>query len=103
MALELRRLVWFVTNGILPRPPGAASSKRVLDGALFTDARARRARLGSRARLWVENLPMGSHFIEGRARRGPPWRGRGVWGAANRSSFASIGARRPAYSPNKMN
>jgi len=49
----------------------------VLDGALGTDARARRARLGSRARLWVENLPMGSHFTEGGARRGMsvarPW------------------------------
>jgi len=49
----------------------------VLDGALGTDARARRARPGSRARRWVENLPMGSHFIEGGARRGMcvarPW------------------------------
>jgi len=44
----------------------------VLDGALGTDARARRVRLGSRARLWVGNLPMGSHFIEGGARRGTP-------------------------------
>src|SRR5438445_438757 len=51
-------------------PPG--SFKRMLDGALFTDARARRAPLGSRARLWVENLPLGSHFIEGGARRGLP-------------------------------
>jgi len=31
----------------------------MLDGALFTDARARRARLGSRACLWVESLPRG--------------------------------------------
>src|SRR5213592_2419370 len=49
----------------------------MLDGALFTDASARRARLGSCARLWVENLPMGSHFSEGGARRGMslarPW------------------------------
>src|SRR5947207_14437363 len=44
----------------------------MLDGALGTDARARRVRLGSRARLWVGNLPMGSHFIEGGARRGTP-------------------------------
>src|SRR3989442_1537487 len=76
-ALDVRRLAWFVTKGILPRPPGAASSKRVLDGALGTDAPARRTRLGSRARLLVENLPMGSHFIEGGARRGlsvaRPW------------------------------
>src|SRR5437773_832528 len=44
----------------------------MLDGARGTDARARRVRLGSRARLWVGNLPMGSHSIEGGARRGPP-------------------------------
>src|SRR5437588_49739 len=67
----------------------------MLDGALGTDAPTRRARLGSGARLWVENLPMGSHFIEGPARRGPPWRGRGVWGAADRSLFGSIGAMAP--------
>src|SRR2546427_335913 len=49
----------------------------MLDGALFPGARARRAPLGSRARLSVENLPMGSDFIEGGARRGlsvaRPW------------------------------
>ncbi len=49
----------------------------MLDGALFTDARGRRAPRGSRARLWGENLPMGNHFIEGGARRGMsvarPW------------------------------
>jgi len=44
----------------------------MLDGALGTEARARRARLGGGARLWVGNLPMGSHFIEGGARRGTP-------------------------------
>jgi len=33
IALELRRLAWFVTNGILPPPP--ASFKRLL-GAGFT-------------------------------------------------------------------
>jgi len=44
----------------------------MLDGALFTDARARRAPLGARARPWDENLPMGSHPTEGRARRGRP-------------------------------
>src|SRR6266702_3179603 len=32
----------------------------------------RRVRLRGRARRWVENLPMGSHFIEGGARRGLP-------------------------------
>ena len=40
----------FVTNGILPLPPGAASSKRVLDGALNTAAQARRAAHGASAR-----------------------------------------------------
>src|SRR5947199_206863 len=53
------------------------SFKRMLDGALFTDARARRAPLGARARPWDENLTMGSHPTEGRARRGRsvarPW------------------------------
>src|SRR5438477_5866381 len=44
----------------------------MLDGALGTEARTRRARLGGGARLWVGNLPMGSHFIEGGARRGTP-------------------------------
>src|SRR5438067_12478063 len=44
----------------------------MLDGALGTEARARRARLGGGARLWVGNLPMGSDFIEGGARRGTP-------------------------------
>ena len=44
----------------------------MLDGALFTDARARRAPLGARARPWDENLPMGSDLIEGGARRGTP-------------------------------
>src|SRR5207253_2824975 len=48
------------------------SFKRMLDGALFTDARARRAPLGARARPWDENLTMGSHPTEGRARRGLP-------------------------------
>jgi len=69
----------------------------VLDGALGTDARARRAWLGSRARRWVENLPMGSHFIEGGARRGlsvaRPWGvGRGEPGAGPRAS--ALGAPR---------
>ena len=44
----------------------------MLDGALFTDARARRAPLGARARPWNENLTMGSYPTEGRARRGRP-------------------------------
>jgi len=35
----------------LPRQTGAASSKRMLDGALGTEARTRRARLGGRAAL----------------------------------------------------
>jgi len=48
------------------------SFKRMLDGALCTDARARRAPLGARARPWDENLTMGSHPTEGRARRGRP-------------------------------
>jgi len=38
-------------------PP--VSFKRMLDGALFTDARARRAPLAARARPWDENLTMG--------------------------------------------
>src|SRR2546425_188030 len=59
------------TNAILPRP-GAASFKRLLDGALFPDARARRAPLGARARPWAGKLPVGSHPTEGRARRGLP-------------------------------
>src|SRR5256885_258570 len=50
----------------------------MLDGALFTDARARRAPLGARARPWDENLTMGSHPTEGSARRGRPVAGR--WG-----------------------
>jgi len=49
----------------------------VLDGALGTEPRARRARLGPRARRWAGKLPMGSHFFEGAARRGMsvarPW------------------------------
>src|SRR6266702_1629615 len=44
----------------------------MLDGALCTDARARRARLGIRARRWAGKLPVGSHPTEGRARRGTP-------------------------------
>src|SRR5437016_4232736 len=44
----------------------------MLDGALFTDARARRAPLGARARPWVGTLSVGSHPPEGRARRGAP-------------------------------
>src|SRR5437762_9211549 len=44
----------------------------MLDGALGPEARARRAPLGGGARLWVENLPMGSDLIEGGARRGTP-------------------------------
>jgi len=49
----------------------AASFKRVLDGALCTDAR-RAARGWAAAPPWVENLPMGSHPTEGHARRGTP-------------------------------
>src|SRR5437762_14359580 len=60
------------TTAILPPHTAPVSSKRMLDGALGTDARARRARLGGGARLWVGNLPMGSHFSEGGARRGTP-------------------------------
>src|SRR3989454_12074738 len=44
----------------------------MLDGAPFTDARARRAPLGTRARPWDENLTMGSDLLEGGARRGIP-------------------------------
>jgi len=44
----------------------------MLDSALFPDARARRAPLGARAHPWDENLPMRSHLLEGRARRGTP-------------------------------
>src|SRR2546426_537751 len=44
----------------------------MLDGALFPDARARRAPLGAGARPWDEDLTMGSHLTEGRARRGRP-------------------------------
>src|SRR6266536_867133 len=44
----------------------------MLDGALYTDARARRARLGARARRWIEKLPVGNHPTEGGARRGKP-------------------------------
>src|SRR5437899_318308 len=60
------------TTAILPQHRAPVSSKRMLDGALGTEARARRARLGGGARLWVANLPMGSHPAEGRARRGVP-------------------------------
>src|SRR5439155_5174743 len=95
IALELRRPGWFVTNGILPRQTGAASSKRMLDGALGTEARTRRARLGGRAALGRE-LADGQP-PDGRtcAARCPRKRGRGVWGAAHRSPFGSIGARPP--------
>src|SRR6266480_1638629 len=48
IALKLRRLGWFVTNERLPQLPGAASFKRVLDGELFLDGVARRARPGGR-------------------------------------------------------
>src|SRR5437588_2559908 len=83
---------WWTT---VPCPPGhdttasfktraPVSFKRMLDGALFTDARARRAPLGARARPWDENLPMGNHFIEGGARRG-----------MSRSTAVGCGARRP--------
>src|SRR3989440_12931799 len=49
------------TTAILPQHRAPVSSKRMLDGALGTEARARRAWLGGGARLGVENLPMGSH------------------------------------------
>ena len=55
----LRRLGLCFTNGILPQPPGAASCKRVLDGALGTDARARRAQHGGRA------PPLGWEVVSG--------------------------------------
>src|SRR2546430_3430565 len=60
------------TTAILPHPGAPVSSRRMLDGALGPEARARRARLGGGARLGVANLPMGSHPTEGRARRGTP-------------------------------
>src|SRR2546425_10905963 len=44
----------------------------MLDGALGTDARGRRAWLRGRARPWVGKLLMGNHPTEGRARRGLP-------------------------------
>src|SRR5438132_1679611 len=44
----------------------------MLDGALGTDARTRRAWLGARACPWVGKLPVGCHPTEGRARRGTP-------------------------------
>src|SRR6266487_1209968 len=43
-----------------------------LDGALGTDAQARRVRLEIRARPWAGKLPVGSYPMEGSARRGRP-------------------------------
>jgi len=37
----------------------------MLDGALGTDARARRAWLEARARPWVENLPIAATSLKG--------------------------------------
>src|SRR2546428_14136251 len=48
------------------------SFKRLLDGAPFTYARARRAGRGASARPCVGNLPRGSHRFDGCARRGMP-------------------------------
>ncbi len=44
----------------------------MLDGALCTNGRARRARGWAAAPLSIENLPMGNPFIDGGARRGKP-------------------------------
>src|SRR6266511_2281713 len=68
----------------------------MLDGALYTDARARRARLAARARPCVGTLPVGSHPMEGGARRGKPVPR--PWGGGARrtelpSTASALGAR----------
>ena len=79
------------------------SFKRMLDGAPFTGAGARRAPLGARARPWDENLTMGSHPTEGRARRGRPVARPWGVGRGEQIPFREHRARRPGYSPHKMN
>ena len=59
IALKLRRLACLVTNESLPQLPGAASFKRMLDGAPCPDARARRAHHEGRARLDLGNQLLG--------------------------------------------
>src|SRR5207249_6622484 len=85
------------TNERLPQVPGAASFKRMLDGALFTDARARRAPHGGLGQLalggcfWAATVP---EDVRGGARRvARPWSG-GARRAGARPCVSARGAPR---------
>src|SRR5438034_10472822 len=76
----------------------------MLDGALGTEARARRAPLGGGARLWVERLCLWAATSSKEVRGAAP-RSAALGCGARRPDppFGSIGARRPAYSPYQRN
>ncbi len=74
--------------------PGAASFKRVLDGALFIDARARRAPHG-RSGWHAWDVASGYHGYRKSARRAPSVTALEWWGAASCNSPVRLGARRP--------
>src|SRR6266545_525630 len=100
--ISLPHLAWR-TNGILPYSRAPVSFKRLLDGELCTDARARRARLAVRARLWLGScLWAATRWKEVRG-AACPWRGLGVVGRGEPIFPRSIVARRPAPSPYQMN
>src|SRR6267143_4208794 len=94
MALKLRRLAWFVTNESLPQLPGAASFKRMLGGALFIDARTRRAphgRSGWHALGRCFWAVTGIGGVRGAPRAWRPWSG-GARRAATRPCVSALGA-----------
>jgi len=82
--------------------PGAASFKRVLDGAPCPDARACRAPHGTLGPPRLGKLALGSHRSDGRgAARHADRAAVGWWGAASGWTLGRLTARRPAYWPNK--
>ncbi len=81
--------------------PGAASFKRVLDGAPFTDARARRAPLVRSGRLGLVTLLLGSHVYRSRCAARPTRGSVGVVGCGEPMLARALRRSAPAHSPQK--